>query len=90
MYGLAFNTAKKANDAGGLAIAILVVLFLVALAFGIDCLIVWWAMVLWNGCLVAAVPALVEVSYWQMWGVYLLCGFLFRRTVTNTNTNSNE
>ena len=84
MVGLALSSAKKVYDGSGLGLAILICVILVALAFGIDCLIVWWAMALWNGCLVGAMPILMEVGYWQMWGIYLLFGFLFRARITKS------
>lgn len=89
MVRLALNSAKKACNESNLGVAILLCIILIALAFGLDCLIVWWAMTLWNGCLVGAIPLLLKVKYWQMWGIYLLFGFLFRARITNSNTNSN-
>ena len=89
MVGLALSSAKKAVDSEGFGAAIVVLIILLALAFGIDCLIVWAVMALWNGCLVAVMPMLAEVGYWQMWGIYLLTGFLFRARVTVNNSNNN-
>lgn len=63
---------------GGLILALILAF---GLLFGIDCLIVWGCMALWNACLVGAVPILAQVSYWQMWGIYLLCTFLFKARV---------
>jgi hypothetical protein len=58
---------------------ILLCIVLLALVFGIDCLIVWACMALWNGCLLGAIPIITsEVSFWQMFGIYYLFGFLFR------------
>ena len=39
-------------------------------------------MLLWNGCLVPAVPAVHEVGWLQMWGLMILFGFLFKSTTT--------
>lgn len=35
-------------------------------------------MLLWNWCLVPAVPGLVELGWLQSWGVYVLCNLLFK------------
>lgn len=34
---------------------------------------------LWNGALVGAVDGIHPVSFWQAWGISLLCGLLFRQ-----------
>lgn len=82
-----FSSTKKTLKEEGCGYAIAISLVLLALAFGLDCLIVWICMALWNGCLLAAMPIITaEVSYWQMWGIYLLFGFLVRSS-TNINTN---
>ena len=82
-----FSSTKKTLDKDGCGYAILLFIVLLALVFGIDCLIVWACMALWNGCLLAAMPVITaEVSYWQMWGIYLLFGFLIRSS-GNINTS---
>lgn len=40
-------------------------------------------MLLWNGCLVPAIPVLNQVSWLQMWGISILIGCLFKTTVTS-------
>lgn len=42
-------------------------------------------MLLWNLCLVPAVPALVEIGWIQAWGIMLLCGFLFKENSIKFN-----
>ena len=37
---------------------------------------VWILQLLWNFCLVAIIP-IAPISYWQMWGIYLICRLLF-------------
>ena len=82
-----FNSTKKTLKEEGCGSAILLFIVLLALVFGFDCLIVWACMALWNGCLLAAMPHITaEVSYWQMWGIYLLFGFLIRSS-GSVNTN---
>ena len=76
------NSGKLFKDSSNIVVSIIVVIFLLGIAFGIDCLIVWWAQYLWNGCLVAAIPVLEEVKFWQMWGIYLLSSFLVKSSTT--------
>lgn len=40
----------------------------------------WPVMMLWNGCLVDAVPAVKEISWLQGWGISILSGILFRHS----------
>ena len=35
-------------------------------------------MLLWNYCLVPAIPTLVEISWLQAWGIYILFNILFK------------
>ena len=42
-------------------------------------------MLLWNGCLVPAIPGLEEVSWLQMWGISILIGALTRSNVEVKN-----
>jgi hypothetical protein len=35
-------------------------------------------MLLWNIALVPAIPGLVEIGWFQAWGILILCGFLFK------------
>ena len=39
-------------------------------------------MLLWNGCLVDAVAGIREITCLQAWGLTVLCGILFKTTVT--------
>lgn len=40
-------------------------------------------MLLWNIALVPAIPGLVEIGWLQAWGILILCGLLFKPTVSN-------
>lgn len=40
-------------------------------------------MLLWNACLVPAIPGIAQVSWLQAWGILILCGLLFKPTVSN-------
>ncbi len=73
-------TKSLTKDATSWWTVILALILVLAFAFGIDCLIVWAVMGLWNGALVAAIPIIKDIGYWQAWGIYLLFGFLFRHT----------
>ena len=46
-------------------------------------LLSWPVYMLWNGGLVSAVAGVSEVSWLQAWGITILCGFLFKTTVTS-------
>ena len=76
------GSGKLFKDGSNIVVSIIAVILLLGIAFGIDCLIVWWAQYLWNGCLVAAIPVLEEVGFWQMWGIYLLSSFLVKSNTT--------
>jgi hypothetical protein len=41
-------------------------------------------MLLWNGCLVGAIVGVNEVTWLQAWGILVLCGLLFKTSVTNS------
>jgi hypothetical protein len=51
--------------------------FLVFVSF----LLAWPVYALWNGCLVDAVSGIKEVTWTQAWGINILCGILFKKTV---------
>lgn len=56
---------------GTVVIAIIVVVLLgLLLSFPV--------MLLWNYCLVPAVPGLGELSWLQAWGIFILSGMLFK------------
>ena len=35
-------------------------------------------MLLWNGCLVPAINVIEKVTWLQMWGISILCNWLFK------------
>lgn len=55
----------------GLALLVTVVVF-VGLLFSLP------VMLLWNLCLVPAVEILHEITWLQAWGIFILCGMLFK------------
>jgi len=44
----------------------------------------WPVMWLWNNALVGAITGVNEVSWLQAWGISLLCGILFKSTVSTS------
>lgn len=40
-------------------------------------------MLLWNGCLVGAITGVNEITWLQAWGIMILCGFLFKSSVSS-------
>jgi hypothetical protein len=85
MGNLLVKTTKEGYDAGGIIAAILVCLLMIALIFGIMSGVVAIAMALWNGCLVALFPAISEITFWQMWGIYLLFDILLKPSIPSSN-----
>ena len=47
-------------------------------------LLSWPVFMLWNGCLVGAVAGVSEVTWLQAWGLTVLCGFLFKSSVSKS------
>lgn len=68
---------------GGL---ILVVLLIIALAFGIMCFEAWIAMLIWNYVVVALFVALPIIGFWQMFLILMLINIVFGglKTVVKT------
>jgi hypothetical protein len=62
---------------GAIFVGILGILFL-------GFLLSWPVYMLWNGCLVGAVAGVSEVTWLQAWGLTVLCGFLFKSSVSNS------
>jgi len=60
-------------------VAVVGAISLVLLFSFLLCLPVMW---LWNSCLVGAIDGVHEVSWFQAWGITLLCGFLFKSGVS--------
>jgi hypothetical protein len=69
----------KASDAVFYYIGAIVVL--VVLGF----ILSYPAMLLWNSCLVPAVPALQQVSWLQMWGISILFALILPRASSTVN-----
>lgn len=87
MGNLIVKTTKEGYDNGGIVTAILVCILMLALVFGIMSGVVGIAMALWNGCLVALFPAIPYITFWQMWGVYLLFDILIKPSIPANNND---
>jgi len=61
----------------GLLIAAVTVIVFFGLLFSLP---VMW---LWNACLVAAIPGIKEIGWLQAWGIMILCGLLFKPSISH-------
>jgi len=61
----------------GLIIAAVAVIVFFGLLFSLP---VMW---LWNACLVAAIPGIKEIGWLQAWGIMILCGLLFKPSISH-------
>ena len=61
----------------GLLIAGFAIVVFVGLLFSLP---VMW---LWNAALVPAIPGIKTIGWVQAWGILMLCGFLFKPTVSS-------
>lgn len=68
------NPWTVAGYIAGVIVAIVVLSFLLSYPI----------MLLWNYCLVPAVPAVREVGWLQAWGIMVLFGFLFKANVSKS------
>ena len=92
MLNIIFTSTKDAMKDHGCAWAVALFIILLGVAFGLDCLIVWACMALWNACLVPLLAntalAIGAIRFWPMFGIYLLFGFLFRSHSTSSTNNN--
>lgn len=81
---------KKLKDdklgISGVLGVILGIILVFGVAFGLLSFVVWIAMLLWNGALHNVFPAVPEVTFWQMWGLYLLSNILFKSSSSNNKS----
>ena len=59
---------------------VFLIVFLVMILIGI--VMSFPIMLLWNYCLVPAVPIVIEITWLQAWGLFVLFGLLFRNSST--------
>lgn len=85
MVNTLIKSTKKANEEGGLLAGFLVFVLIAGLIFGLLSGIIAIAMALWNGVLVALFPVISTISFWQMWGLYLLLDILIKPAIPSNN-----
>ena len=66
------------------AMGLVVAAFALIVVFGL--LLSLPVMLLWNLCLVPAIPGIAEIGWLQAWGIMILCGFLFK-PITASKSN---
>ncbi len=59
---------------GALGAAVLII----ALSCIVGLFMAWPLMLLWNGCLIDAVPGVKEIAWFQAWGILVVCNMLFK------------
>jgi hypothetical protein len=59
---------------------LIVVLFAIAAMLFVSLVLSLPVMLLWNGCLVDAIPGVKEITWTQGWGISILTGILFKET----------
>ena len=86
MKNITNSLHKMKEDGASIGVIIVLAIILFGIVIGLQCGIVFIAMVLWNSCLVAAIPVIHAVSYWQMWGIYILSNIIFKSVATIKKT----
>lgn len=82
------NYRLPRKDDVGCGTYIIMVIFLIALAFGISCLYAWVGMLLWNWVIVGELGLFAaKIGFWPMWGLVELCSILFKTHNYNSNNN---
>lgn len=85
MIKTVIDSVKKCYEEHGVGTAILAFILLLGVVFGILCVVIAIAAALWNGVLTTLFPVIPEITFWQMWGIYLLFDILFK-----PSTSSNQ
>ena len=73
-----FNKLTSKNDNLGCGTYIVLIIFAIAIAFGISCLYAWLGMLLWNWVMPMIWASAPVMTFWPMWGLYELCSILFK------------
>lgn len=87
MFYTIMSSVKKGMEVGGCLTAIIILIILLGIVFGCYCGIAAIAMLLWNGCLVTAIPILCKVGFWQMFGIMILFNILFKHSTSSSTSN---
>ena len=64
------------NNIGAFVFGVIILTIVIGALVGLP---VMW---LWNGCLVPAVTGVNEIGFLQAWGLFILCGLLFKTLAT--------
>ena len=64
--------------------ALTVLVAVVALIIAVGLLFSLPVMLLWNSCLVGAINGVNEITWLQAWGILVLCGLLFKTTLSKS------
>jgi hypothetical protein len=62
------------------------IVLVLAFAAGISLITGYFVMLLWNW-LMPEIFGLMNITYWQGWGLATLCSLLFKSTNTTNNSN---
>lgn len=65
---------------------LLIVVFALALIFGVACFEAWILMLLWNWIMPILFPTLPTIGFWLAFGIMMLCNILFGGVKTVTRT----
>ena len=84
MFNILSETVREANEEHGFGTAIFALIILLGVIFALLSGIVWVAMLLWNGVLIALFPAIGAITFWQMWGLYLLFDILLKPSASSS------
>lgn len=80
---------ESAFDKGmgwGFLVTILLIVLVLALAFGALCLEGWLVMLLWNAVVVSVFGA-PALSFWLSVGILLLCNLLFKAVIRTKSSD---
>lgn len=83
-----FGKLLKKKDDAGCGTYLIAILFVIALAIGISFLYAWIGMLLWNWVMPIIWAEAPVMTFWPMWGLLELCGFLFKSHNTSTNSSN--
>ena len=86
MKNITNSLHKMKEDGASIGVIIVVAIILFGIVIGLECGIVFIAMLLWNSCLVAVIPAIHTIGYWQMWGIYILSNIIFKSFTSSVKT----
>ena len=81
-----FVTKEKENKMETVAMAFVLVITCVLIVLVGGLMFSYPVMLLWNYCLIAAIPGIKAIGWMQAWGIMILCGLLFK---SSSSTSSN-